>query len=90
MPNLSLLIAAILCVSWEALAQLTFLDTYQDYQESVITDRRFKHHEIKPLILALPDSLFEVKVAGRSIEGREIYLIKVGRGSTKVLLWSQM
>ena len=63
---------------------------YASYRESAIHDRRFKHIDIVPLIHQLPDRIFEKKVMGQSIEGRDIYRIKVGQGSTKILLWSQM
>ena len=64
-------------------------ETYQRYQEKSITDRRFKHSDIVPLIQKLGDG-FEVETAGQSIEGRDIYLVKTGEGPVKVLLWSQM
>ena len=90
MQNLTLLVVCVLCLATDTLAQFSFLDSYSTYKESIITDRRFKHNDIQKLILTLPDSLYDIKVAGHSIEGREIYLIKVGHGSEKVLLWSQM
>ena len=65
-------------------------EDFADYQEPALKDRRFKHADIQSLILQLPDNLFDVTVAGHSVEGREIYLIKAGQGKTKVLLWSQM
>ena len=71
-------------------AQNEHFDQYDLYRETSIKDRRFKHRDIEPLIKKLPSDLFEVSVAGKSIEGREIYLIKVGNGPSKVLLWSQM
>jgi murein tripeptide amidase MpaA len=67
-----------------------FEETYILYQEKALENRRFKHTDIKKLIEALPGDLFEVKIAGKSVEGKEIYLIKIGTGETKVLLWSQM
>ena len=59
------------------------------YKNQEIKTRRFKYEDIAPTIktLSLP---FEVKTIGESIEGRAIYLVKIGRGKTKVLLWSQM
>ncbi len=64
---------------------------YQDYLETSIDSKRVKHSEIKPLIEKLKgDSLFNVSVAGHSMEGREIYLITIGKGDTHVLAWSQM
>lgn len=67
------------------------MGAFERYRESALHYRRFQHRDIIPLIRALQaKSLFEVTPAGRSVEGREIYLIKAGTGSRKVLLWSQM
>ena len=63
--------------------------TYENYKESSIQHRRFKHQDIVPLIKSL-ESPFIVSKAGESLEGRAIYQIKIGTGATKVLLWSQM
>lgn len=66
-------------------------DTYDEFREPTLTDRRFKHGDIKPLIdrvSKLPG--YTVRELGESIEGRSINLISVGEGSTSVLLWSQM
>ncbi|MBA9078080.1 M14 family metallopeptidase [Rufibacter quisquiliarum] len=61
------------------------------YKEAALQDRRFKHKDIVPLLEQLRQNrLFQVQVAGQSIEGRDIYLVKVGTGKTKVMLWSQM
>ncbi|MGV3539510.1 MAG: M14 family zinc carboxypeptidase, partial [Rufibacter sp.] len=71
-------------------AKQTF-DQHATYREPSITHRRFKHQDIVPLLENLKQNkLFEVKVAGKSVEGRDIYLVKVGTGKTKVMLWSQM
>ena len=64
-------------------------DAYPDFKESKITNRRFKHADIGPLIRKLK-APFEVTTVGQSIEGRDIFLVKVGTGETSVLLWSQM
>lgn len=64
-------------------------NTHEKYKETSITQRRFKHKDIIPLIQQLKPP-FEVKEIGTSMEGREIFLIKIGNGKTKVLLWSQM
>ncbi len=67
------------------------LATYPAYKETSIKDRRFKHEEIVPLIEALRNKPgFEVSVAGKSVEGRDIYLVRAGSGPITVLLWSQM
>lgn len=66
-------------------------DTYEDFREPTLKNRRFKHSDIMPLIdqvSMLPG--YTVRELGKSIEGRSIRLISVGEGSTSVLLWSQM
>ena len=66
-------------------------NSYENFREKSLTNRRFKHSDIKPLIDKLKnDSLFTVKQAGLSVQNREIYLISIGTGKTKVFLWSQM
>ena len=66
-------------------------DRYLQYKERSIVDRRFKQADIIPLIERVSnDPLFEVNIVGESVEGRNIYLIKLGTGSKKVLMWSQM
>ncbi|RPI67015.1 MAG: peptidase M14, partial [Ignavibacteriales bacterium] len=64
---------------------------YEQYREKTITERRFKHSDIKPLINSLEDrDNFLVKKAGMSAEGKEIYLVSWGEGPVKVFMWSQM
>ena len=75
-------------VSAQSLDQ-RLLDEYETYKEPTITHRRFKHKDIKPLVQQL-QAPFSTSLLGKSIEGREIYLVKAGTGKTTVLLWSQM
>jgi hypothetical protein len=64
---------------------------YEDYRESTLTHRRFKHSDIVPLIERLKNSnIYTVNKAGKSAQGRDIYLISLGTGPVKVFLWSQM
>lgn len=65
-------------------------NNYENYKEQSLTKRRFKHSDIIPLINKLNKNIFTVKKAGSSVEGRDIFLISVGQGKTKVFLWSQM
>ncbi len=77
-------------VAAQQLSQQLF-DTYERYQEPTIQDRRFKHEDIVPLIQKVAKHpAISVKKEGKSIEGRDIFLVKMGNGSTSVLLWSQM
>lgn len=64
-------------------------DAYGQYREPSIGERRFKQSDIAPLLRRLPPP-FEVKEAGKSIEGRSIYRVRWGEGPEPVLLWSQM
>jgi len=65
--------------------------SYENFKEKILTDRRFKHSDIVPLIERLKNNkIFKVDKVGKSVEGRDIYLISLGSGKTKVFLWSQM
>ncbi len=68
----------------------SLFETYDSFREETITDRRFKHRQILALLEGLDTNLFNKQVVGQSVEGRDIYQIKVGEGSVTVLLWSQM
>ncbi|MHB8579365.1 MAG: M14 family zinc carboxypeptidase [Ignavibacteriaceae bacterium] len=64
---------------------------YQNYLEKSLINRRIKHSDILPLIERLRGlNIFTVSHAGHSAEGRDIFLIKIGKGNTKVFMWSQM
>ncbi len=65
--------------------------SYELYKENSLTHRRFKHSDIIPLIDKLKSKNgFTVKVIGKSVEGRELNLISIGKGKKKIFLWSQM
>jgi len=65
--------------------------SYDNYKEQSLTNRRFKHADILPLIEKLNMvGVFKVDKAGESVQKRSINLIKFGHGKTKVFLWSQM
>ena len=71
--------------------QKNLFDSYEQFQEKAITKRRFGHATLVNLLEKLKSNpLFDVQIAEKSTEGRAIYQVKVGNGSTKVLLWSQM
>lgn len=60
---------------------------YERFCESKLTHRRFKHEDIKPLLVGRK---LVSTVIGTSYEGRDIYQLRYGTGPIKVLLWSQM
>ncbi|MFH0736736.1 MAG: M14 family zinc carboxypeptidase [bacterium] len=69
----------------------TLLESYEKYSEKKLFNKRFTHAEIKDAINCLKlNRLFTVELLGKSIEQREINLVKFGDGKIKVLLWSQM
>lgn len=64
---------------------------YAIYKENALIHRRFKHADLQPLIAKLKSyNQFKISLLGESIEGRNISLITLGTGKTKVLFWSQM
>lgn len=64
---------------------------YELFKEHSLQNRFFKHSDIVKLITNLKkNKIFEVNVAGKSVEGREIYLLSIGSGKKKIFLWSQM
>lgn len=66
-------------------------ESYDRYREPVIANRFFKHSDIVPLMQKHAASgLFKEEVLGTSTQGRSIHHLTMGRGKTKVLLWSQM
>lgn len=84
------LIIPFLGISQNTISQNLFAH-YDNYKESSLKNRRFKHSDIQPLIAKLKETKgFEVSELGKSIEGRSISMISIGSGKTNILLWSQM
>jgi hypothetical protein len=69
---------------------------WNEYQEIKISPERpeqLKHEQLLPALRQLAEkwpSCFYIETAGRSVQGREIYLVKLGRGAQRIFLWSQM
>jgi hypothetical protein len=65
--------------------------SYERYKEKSLTDRRFKNSDIIPLIEKLKHQQgFTITKVGKSVEGRDLNLVSIGIGKTKIFLWSQM
>ena len=65
--------------------------SYETFREQSLQNRRFKYSDIVPLIEQLKNkNIFQVDKVGKSIEGRDLFLISLGSGKSKVFLWSQM
>lgn len=91
LPLLLILLCPAMLFGQEFRLYNMLFNAYDDYKEPSLAQRRFSYEDIAPLIEELQrDSLFEMKLAGYSIEGRPINLIRLGNGDTNVLLWSQM
>ncbi len=66
-------------------------NSYSKFKESDIKNKRFKHLDLKKKINNIKKTnIFNVESAGKSLDGKEIYLLSIGEGKTNVLLWSQM
>ena len=66
-------------------------DNYETYREKLITSKRIDHTLLSEILRVRTNSPnVELKIVGKSVEGRDINLIKIGSGKTKVLAWSQM
>jgi len=66
-------------------------DDYTSYSIPEITSRRFTQADMLCWLEQLnAGNLFRVKPLGTSAEGRSISLLRIGKGTVKVLLWSQM
>jgi hypothetical protein len=88
---LLILIIPFLGISQQNTFSENLFSSFDSYKESTLFNRRFKHRDIQPLIENLKsENGFNVKVLGKSIEGRSISMISIGTGKTNILLWSQM
>lgn len=66
-------------------------NAFETYREPTITNRRFKHADIEPLILKRKGrETFDVTQLGVSVLKKPIYQLTYGNGPTKIMLWSQM
>lgn len=92
---LSYIIILILTLQGVVLAQnelsQKLYDTYSNYKFDSIEQKRFSHSDLMDALNKFNDSeIIEISTAGFSIGRREIKLIKIGRGETNVMAWSQM
>lgn len=57
---------------------------------SSISKRYITNHHLKPFLDSLNQDIFTITEAGKSVEKKTIYRLDFGKGSFKILLWSQM
>lgn len=62
---------------------------FDSHEESSLKNRYIQLEHIIPLIEKLKNP-FQVEVIGHSVLGKPIHAIKIGTGSKKILMWSQM
>ncbi|KAF0151585.1 MAG: putative carboxypeptidase [Ignavibacteria bacterium] len=66
-------------------------ESYHNYTAYDIRSDFIKHNEVKVKLENLAgNNLFEIKQIGTSVERREIYSLKLGKGKTKIFVWTQM
>ena len=66
-------------------------ENYEEYKEKEVRSDLISHDELKNRLTENKFSnFFSLQKIGESIEKREIYSLKIGKGKVKVLLWSQM
>ncbi len=61
---------------------------YDNYRDSSFTGRRFSYHTVAKSVTKYHNAA--VDTLGTSIDGKNIYGIKLGSGPLKVFMWSQM
>ena len=67
----------------------TLISLFKTHKEETLFGRYIHHETIVPLLEKFKGK-FETKRIGNSVNGIPIYAIRLGEGSTKVLMWSQM
>ncbi len=71
--------------------QNPFYENYKKYHQQAISNRRFKHGDLAPLLQEMKGiEGVTVQKIGESVQGRDISMVSMGTGKTSVLLWSQM
>ncbi len=60
-------------------------DNFNFYKSLKIT-----YSEVIDFVNSLDKNIFSIESAGKSFLGRDIFLLKAGKGQNKILLWSQM
>jgi len=66
-----------------------FLSQYKSLKAESLKSRHISNLDIEPL-LSLLSNKFDVSVLGHSERGLPIHVVKIGSGSKRILVWSQM
>ena len=62
---------------------------HKNHKEKRLFGRYITLEKVTPLLEEITE-VFQVNVAGYSVQNRPIHTIEIGRGNTKILMWSQM
>jgi len=71
------------------LDKLNLEELFYTYKESRLQHRYITNNHIEPLLNNLGKD-FKFEIIGHSVREKPIYGVKVGTGSNKILMWSQM
>ena len=64
---------------------------YEHFSEKSLCKRAITHNDVLLNIQRLKrDTSWDIQTVGKSVLGKEIFVLKMGNGSIKVFLWSQM
>ena len=73
----------------EKLKSSLFME-YDIFKERSVSGRILKHSHLLNYLDHLDDEKTEKEIIGHSVEGREIFCLKVGSGKINILMWTQM
>ncbi len=65
-------------------------ELYPKIKEDKLFGKWVTLSDVEPLIQSLNKELFQVELLGTSEEDRNIYKLKLGTGTKKIMIWSQM
>lgn len=70
---------------------ISLLHSYNSFISTNVNNRFFKHKDLLSVLENLKSNkTFEITKVGLSYEGRSLNLVRCGRGSVRIFLWSQM
>ena len=68
----------------------TVFENYEFYRQKKFTELKFTYQQFTDALNSLDKNKFEIKEIGKSFNEKPLYLIKAGKGETKLFFWSQM
>lgn len=68
---------------------MDFISLFAKFKEQSISGRYITNTHIEPILDGLKE-YFEISVIGESVQNKPIHAVKIGKGATKIFMWSQM